>query len=53
MKTPDDHYRAILDSMDEDGALIYVSARVKEAVEDTRRVNVKVEATLRGLEGVG
>lgn len=50
MKTPERHYRAILDSMTEDEALEFVSARVKEAIEDTRRTRIKVERTLEKLD---
>jgi hypothetical protein len=53
MKTPEDHYRAIIDSMDEDEALEYVSGRVKEAIEDTRRINLKVERALDEMERLG
>jgi hypothetical protein len=46
MTKPDEHYRAILESMTYDGALDYVCARVKEAIEDIRRTRVKVERAL-------
>ena len=46
MTKPDEQYRAILESMDEDEAIDYVCARVKEAIEDTRRTRIKVEKTL-------
>lgn len=53
MNTPDDHYRAIIDSMDEDEAIEFVSAQIKEAIEDTRQTNLKVERALDEMEGVG
>jgi hypothetical protein len=50
MKTPDEHYRAIIDSMTQDEALEFVSQRVKESIEDTRRTRMKVEASLTEME---
>jgi hypothetical protein len=50
MKTPDEHYRAKIDSMTQDEALEFVSQRVKESIEDTRRTRMKVEASLTEME---
>ena len=49
MTKPDEHYRAILESMTDDEALDYVCAQVKEAIEDTRRTRLKVERALDGM----
>ena len=46
IKTPDYHYHAIIESMDEVEVIEFVSARTKEAIEDTRRTRIKVELTL-------
>lgn len=53
MMTTDKHYRAIIEAMDEDQAVSFVSARVKEVIEDTRRTRVKVELALDELDDTG
>ena len=50
MTKPDEYYRTIIDSMDEEEAIEFVSARVKEAIEDTRRTRIKVERTLDEID---
>ena len=49
MKKQDEYYRAIIESMDEYEAIDFVSARVKGAIEDTRRTRIKVERTLEEI----
>ena len=48
--TPDYHYRVIIESMDEVEVIEFVSARTKEAIEDTRRTRIKVELALGELQ---
>ena len=50
MAKPDEYYGTIIDSMDEEEAIEFVSARVKEAIEDTRRTRIKVERTLDEID---
>ena len=50
MTTPYDHYRGIIESMDEVEAIEFVSARTKEAIEDTRRTWIKVELALDEMQ---
>ena len=51
MTKPDEHYLAIIESMDEEIEL--ESARVKEAIEDTMRARIQVEKALDEMEGTG
>ena len=52
MTKPNEYYRTIIESMDEDEAIEFVSARVKEAIENTRRTRMKVERTLDELDAI-
>ena len=40
MTKQDEYYHAIIESMDEDEAIEFVSTRVKEAIEDTMRARI-------------
>jgi hypothetical protein len=44
--TKPDEYRAMLEFMTEDQAIDFVSGRVKEAIDDTRRTRSVAEATI-------
>jgi len=49
MTRSDTYYRAIIKSMNEKEAIDYVSALVKETIEDTRRTRMKVERALHRI----
>jgi hypothetical protein len=44
-------YTAIIESTDENEAIDYVLARVKEAIEDTLRTRMRVDRALKEIEG--
>jgi hypothetical protein len=49
MTRSDTYYRAIIESMNEEEAIDYVSALVKETIEDTRRTRMRVERALQRI----
>jgi hypothetical protein len=49
MTRPDEYYRAIIESMNEEEAINSVSALVRETIEDTRRTRMRVERALQKI----
>jgi hypothetical protein len=43
-------YTAIIESMDEDEAIDYVLARIKETIEDTLRTRMRVDRALKEID---
>jgi hypothetical protein len=49
MTRSDTYYREIIESMNEEEAIDYVSALVKETIEDTRLTRMRVERALQRI----